>query len=306
MKLNQFLESSTEIGLKPNHEIEVLVIVLCYNQVNFIESAIKSVLSQEYSGSWHIVVHDDASDDGSEEIIRQVVQMNETKVSAILQGRNKFGQGINYITEIQNLISAKFIARLDGDDYWIDIKKITRQVGILKENSDVSLVFNSYKIFNQVDGTYAVFSLKSEGIINSKKLARCNFIHTCTVMYRANKVFPLPTKLANYLIWDFPTWATLSSRGKLYYCAEIVAVNRRYSENTFAGKPNKEFRDSTLQIYNYLIDFLPSRLARSWKFIYQLRRVCYRLDTITSNFATTLLNTILNRSVGIRFRDEIL
>ena len=51
--------------------MKLSVIVICYNQVEYIQKAVDSVLCQKFKDDLEIIIGDDGSNDGSYELIRE-------------------------------------------------------------------------------------------------------------------------------------------------------------------------------------------------------------------------------------------
>ena len=105
-------------------ELKVCVGISTYNQSGFIRQALDSVLSQETSFHFEILVHDDCSTDGTREIVQEYVAAHPGKVRAILQDENQFSQGRRVIQILLAGMSGKYFALLDGDDFWTDSRKL--------------------------------------------------------------------------------------------------------------------------------------------------------------------------------------
>ena len=128
--MNKFLSGAEVVGFGLGKKYELVVIVLCFNQSRYVKEAVNSVIAQDWSESWHIIVHDDASTDESAIEIRKLVEYHSTKITAILQSHNRYSSAFNIPIELQRLVDAEFIARLDADDYFITPKKLREQVAI--------------------------------------------------------------------------------------------------------------------------------------------------------------------------------
>ncbi|RPF81054.1 MAG: glycosyltransferase [Rhodothermaceae bacterium TMED105] len=121
-------------GTKP------LVSVCCvtYNHVNFISDMINGILNQETIFPVEIIVYDDASDDGNRQIIEKYAEQNKDLIIPILQSQNQYSLGEKVLKTPLSLSKGRFIALCDGDDYWIDEKKLLKQVSFM-ESYDVDL-----------------------------------------------------------------------------------------------------------------------------------------------------------------------
>ena len=92
----------------------ITTIVTCYNKAPWIEQCIRSVLSQSIADS-EVLVIDDASTDGSVEIVRRLEAENTGRLRTIFHRENK-GLPVTW-REAVGAARGSYIARLDGDDW---------------------------------------------------------------------------------------------------------------------------------------------------------------------------------------------
>lgn len=107
---------------------------LSYNHKDFISEAIESFLVQKTVFKFEIIIHDDASNDGTQEIIKNYQNKYPDIIKVIYQQKNQYSQGINPINAIYAMTKSKFIAFCEGDDYWDDPHKLQTQVDFLINN----------------------------------------------------------------------------------------------------------------------------------------------------------------------------
>lgn len=110
----------------------VSVILIAYNQRRYIRQAIESVLAQETSFSYELLIGDDASDDGTSGIVAEYAQAYPDRVRAFIRPEN-LGAARNAVLLLQQA-RGEFIASLEGDDYWIDPQKLEKQAAFLRES----------------------------------------------------------------------------------------------------------------------------------------------------------------------------
>lgn len=134
----------------------VSVRLMVYNHESYIREAIDSILKQKTNFLIEVVIGDDFSTDKSLEIIREYqdtanihFKILDRKVGGeYWQNRQKLGRLYNFINIVENC-TGKYIALLDGDDYWTDPFKLQKQVDFLETNQEYNLVghhiINSFK-----------------------------------------------------------------------------------------------------------------------------------------------------------------
>jgi len=115
------------------------VCFICYNQAPFIRQALDSVLAQKVSFSWEILIADDRSTDGTREIVLDY-QSRYPGLIRVLPRDSNLGPARNFI-DLINSATGKYIAYLEGDDYWTLDTKLQQQVDFLEENPLFAICF---------------------------------------------------------------------------------------------------------------------------------------------------------------------
>lgn len=90
------------------------IVLKVYNSVGFVEEAVRSMLEQDYDGQLEYIIVDDASTDGSAEVVKRIVDETDLPVKLVLLERN---QGIAGATEAGwREATGDWIIMMDGDD----------------------------------------------------------------------------------------------------------------------------------------------------------------------------------------------
>lgn len=141
----------------------ITTIVTCYNKAPWIEQCISSVLSQSIADS-EVLVIDDASTDGSAEIIKRLEAENGGRLRAVFHRGNK-GISVTW-REAVDAARGSYIARLDGDDWWISDDKLEKQIALLESSGGESKWCNTdFSIFDTDDRLVSEACFKS-GTVN--------------------------------------------------------------------------------------------------------------------------------------------
>lgn len=120
----------------------VTIVVVTYNQEQFIEQTLLSLVNQKTRFKYEILVGDDFSSDGT----RIILTNFEKKFQGLIRVNfNKENLGIvgNWISTIRQAKS-KYIAFCEGDDFWIDDFKLQKQVDFLESNTNYGMVCTDY------------------------------------------------------------------------------------------------------------------------------------------------------------------
>lgn len=117
-----------------NTIIMVSVIMLTYNHKKYISQAVESVLMQKTNFQYEILICDDASTDGTDKIILDYARRYSKVVRVIVQSKNMGATHNLYTLQVQ--AKGKYIAYLEGDDYWCDRQKLQKQRDFLKTHPE--------------------------------------------------------------------------------------------------------------------------------------------------------------------------
>ena len=111
----------------------VTVLTISYCHEKYLRTALDSILSQETNFPFEVVVHDDASPDGSAAIIREYAEKYPHIIRPIIEDENQYSKGVQAIMRaVKSYIRGRYIAYLDCDDYWTDVHKLQEQVDYLE------------------------------------------------------------------------------------------------------------------------------------------------------------------------------
>ncbi|HEX2394358.1 MAG TPA: glycosyltransferase family A protein [Bacteroidales bacterium] len=124
---------------------EVSVIIPVKNRVNTISDAIRSVLSQNTSFTFNLIIADNHSNDGTTEEIRKF--SNDKRVVHIIPTRTDLGIGGCWNEAILNETCGKFAVQLDSDDLYIDENVLERIAAALYEQK-CAMIVGTYRMVN--------------------------------------------------------------------------------------------------------------------------------------------------------------
>lgn len=125
----------------------VSVLIAAYNQEKYIGQTLDSILMQQCSFDFEIIIGEDCSTDGTREICLEYQEKYPDQIVLCLNERNK-GLLDNYF-DIFLKCRGKYIADCGGDDYWLTTQKLQEQVDLLEKHGNVSLVAGNWLLYKQ-------------------------------------------------------------------------------------------------------------------------------------------------------------
>lgn len=211
--------------------IQVSICCIAYNQASYIRDALEGFIGQDTDFAYEVLIHDDASGDGTAEIIREYAEKYPNLVFPVLQTENQYSKGLTNISGTFNFPRArgKYIAMCEGDDYWTDPGKLQKQVDFLEAHPDCSLCFHSAEV--EVQGK-AVTERQMRPYQGDRKVTAEEIIGktsgypTASLMFRADMVKPLPDFYVQAPIADIPLQLMAAARGWAYYMDRPMCVYR--------------------------------------------------------------------------------
>ncbi|NNA23504.1 glycosyltransferase [Pseudomonas lundensis] len=128
----------------------VSVVVSCYNQKSYIVECLDSILSQQVDFDFELIISDDCSSDGTQDILRGYKNINDSRVQLILKTKNA-GAASNY-HDLHRRATGEYIFHFDGDDVMLP-GKLQAQVDIFVKFPHVNIVMHKADYFSD-DGKY--------------------------------------------------------------------------------------------------------------------------------------------------------
>lgn len=217
-------------------DIKPLVVIRCitYNHEPYIKDALEGFVMQKTDFPVVAIVHDDASTDNTAAIIREYAEKYPDIIFPIYETENQYSKRDGSLGKImkaaQDATEAKYVALCEGDDYWTDPLKLQKQVDILNNSTDVSLVYTGFNNINEKGEIfyrkhYEEYMLRSKSGHILSELFRDNFILTCTTCFRlsafnSDLVANCQTKL------DYSYFLGAASLGRCVYIPERTSNYR--------------------------------------------------------------------------------
>lgn len=152
--------------------MKVSVFCATYNQKDYIEEALLGILRQETSFPFEIIVQDDASTDGTAEIVRRVERQFPEKIRAIYQSENQYSKPVRPWRFFLPMAKGKYLAWCEGDDVWTNPKKLQLQVDLLDTEPTLSGCFTNNGVIDRMGEVLRV------GLPRRKKR---DFTHRCAL-----------------------------------------------------------------------------------------------------------------------------
>lgn len=233
---------------------QVSIICITYNHVRFIRDALEGFINQKTDFKFEILIHDDASTDGTAEVVREYMGKYPELIRGVLQKENIWSKGNKdaLIDFLFPMVQGKYVALNEGDDFWTDEHKLQKQFDFMESHPDATLCFHPVKVCwddnSHPDSIFPPATYRfNKDILSLEDLLDHNFIQTNSVMYRW-RFHKDPLKLIprNILPGDWFLHLLHAQIGKIYFMPDIMAVYRRHTGSVWcdAGVSAKWFQQS--------------------------------------------------------------
>lgn len=135
----------------------VSICCLTYNHAPFVRKCLEGFLMQETTFPVEILIHDDASTDGTDDIIREYTAKIPDRIFPLFEEENQYSKGCAQVMDFLNYKRArgKYIAICEGDDYWSDPFKLQKQVDFMEAHPEYSVCFHRCKHWYSAQDRYA-------------------------------------------------------------------------------------------------------------------------------------------------------
>lgn len=208
-----------------------VISILCttYNHERYIAQALQGFLSQDSPYPFEILVHDDASTDRTQDIIRDWQARYPHIIKPLLQTENQLSRGGRPLGLLMTRAAGDYIATCEGDDYWIAPHKLRQQVGFLMQHPDVSCSAHNYYLFIETSLTVRPWS----------KIGRDFFVSQRQMM-AAQMLLWLPTLVFRKTFTTLPPERTLAAFGDQFLVSYLGTLGRCAYFETLTGAVRRE------------------------------------------------------------------
>lgn len=247
-----------------NCPVKTSVLVCSYNHEALIRQALESVLNQKTDYAYEVIVADDASTDGTQDIIREYMGKYPEKMRKSILRTENVGIGRNYY-EALTKVEGQYLAICDGDDCWLDEQKLQKQIDFLEEHKEYAVICADFVIHNvgedaEKDRKFGIeqYLKKTVGLkerYTARDLVYGRFIGSCTVMMRWNLYGHVPEFLKSYCVIDFPLTLIHANYGYIKVCRDVLSKYNVHPKSV-SNKSHGAVVDDSMMIVREVNQFL--------------------------------------------------
>lgn len=237
-----------EISFAPQTKPLVSVLVQTYNHEKYLCECLESILHQETTFSFEIILGEDGSTDGTKEICIRYAENYPEKIRLFLHHRENqieiLGEATSNFNAFYNFFSARgdYYAFCEGDDLWTDPLKLQKHIDTMKRNTGVVFTYHSYLTIDY-KGEFVPqphVDLQPTGKIDNNSLMEGN-LHPLFSTVCFKKVFlRIPLQMAEVLNVDTFLLSLLGNYGSAEYLGDIRPSQYRIHDGGIWSQRKKE------------------------------------------------------------------
>ena len=268
-----------------SNELMVSIRCLTYNHSGFIRQCLEGFVNQKTHFRFEAIVHDDASTDGTDEIIKEYAEKYPDIIKPIYESENQYSKKDGSLARIINAhLKGKYVAMCEGDDFWTDPYKLQKQVDYLEAHPQCVMCCSDAHILTdkgELDWSryYNDRVVPTHDIIMGGGL----YLHTASLTYRREL---LDNNIPLCHVADYPLQIYASLLGDVYYFAEKQVAYRYCIGQSWTSTINQLQFDikvkgwiSEINMLKYLDDFSKGEYSD----VFRKRMALYLSNIMTSN-----------------------
>jgi glycosyltransferase involved in cell wall biosynthesis len=201
----------------------VSIVTPAYNQAQYLEETIQSVLGQDYPRIEYIVI-----DDGSTDDTRAILEKYTGKLIWMSQGN--MGQTPT-INKGWSLSHGEFIAYINSDDTYVLPDAVRKGVGFLMAHPDIAMVYGDVHIIDSSSKIVERRQLPDYDYVGLVRECGCYIAQPSTFMRREILDSVGYLDPAVYYAMDFDYWLRLGLSHKIAHLPEPLSHFRVHSQS---------------------------------------------------------------------------
>lgn len=259
--------------------IEVSVICDTYNHEQYIRDALEGFVKQQTTFPFEVLIHDDASTDGTAAIIREYEEKYPDIIKPIYQKENLYSKDPGCISRLQReRAKGRYLALCEGDDYWTDPLKLQKQYDAMERNPQIDMCAHQSQVFDCRKGKITNFAspLRKTRIIMTEEviLGEGGLFPTNSLFYR-KEIDNGTYAFRRNLPLDYTLQILGSLRGGILFLNEEMSVYRFLANGSWTSRTYNHL-DRVIALYQKkqaMLDVLDEETAGKYSDVIAFRKL---------------------------------
>lgn len=258
------------------HEGCVLTVCcMTHNHRDYIRKSLDSILEQKVNFPYKVIIHDDCSDDGTSDIVREYAAKYPELITPIIQKENQYKKTDILRTYVNPLIEGRYFALVEADDYWCDENKLQLQFDYMESHPECAMcTHNSAYIYRDGSLTGELFNTDpGDADFDAPRVIRDYggiLFHTSSYFCRSElyKAMPKPYHELNF--YDYPIAIYMSTLAPVHYIDRVMSRYRVGDPSSWTGQTFTEksvriaHNEHMIEILNRLDDFTGKKYTEAF------------------------------------------
>jgi glycosyltransferase involved in cell wall biosynthesis len=246
--------------------------MVTYNHEAYISQSIDSVLSQSGELELEIVVGEDCSTDRTREIVSAYARRYPAVVRPLFRDAN-VGGAINFRDTFDEC-RGKYLAILDGDDYFSDPGKLVSQVGLMESSPGMAMSYHPVEVKGEAnatgdgrttqrhhrrEGRHPPEGHRPIGSIDELLARRHLEFQACAVVLNRDMIGCFPEWITKAPQGDWPLFVQMASLGSIGFINRTMAVYRMHGGGTWSAIDQVRRVERAIEANRIISDHIPDR-----------------------------------------------
>jgi glycosyltransferase involved in cell wall biosynthesis len=218
--------------------MDASVIIPAFQHAAYIRQALESVLAQQTSYRYEVLICDDASTDGTDSIMSNLLhQLDHPKHVTYRRNDRNLGMMGN-LRQAFEWASGRYLFFCEGDDYWMSTDKIHRQVQLLDDRPDIMLSMHEGEVLWPDGSKTLATGFDHDKVMSVPELVADPSV-TASFAYRKELTAPMPCWFDHLLAFDRALKITAADRGVVHFSSELKSAYRKHPGGYWTGKSHR-------------------------------------------------------------------
>lgn len=227
--------------MNTNNNFFVSIRCMTFNHKSYIQHCLDGFVMQKTNFRFEAIVHDDASTDGTQDIIREYAEKYPDIIKPIYETENQYSKhdgSLRRVIDSAMSPTSKYVALCEGDDYWIDPLKLQKQVDFLESHPNYSMCYHAVNYVSDdiVIGNDKRFENECDVSTEQMIEGGGGFCATCSLVYRKEFLYNKPSYFKIAKVGDAPLQVFLATSGKIHYFPALMGTYRKNVPGSWSSR----------------------------------------------------------------------
>lgn len=246
----------------------VSVLMITRNHGPYVAQAITSVLTQRLEGAIELLIGEDASSDTTGSVCADYAARYPDTIRLLTAPEGALGMHGNF-ARLLAAARGRYLAFLEGDDYWIDEHKLARQIALLELSPSLSLCGTRTAIVERgTDGAWHAARELAPAhpqpfYTFAEMIPHYNF-HFSSVVVRREAV-DLPVWVAKQYCIDRPLYLLATRQGDAGFIDAVTSAYRQHAGGVWSGRGLRDKGEASRTLFRAFMEHFPAHYRPAFR-----------------------------------------